>query len=65
MVSFTVVILNAALAVLSDKVCVCVCVCGGGGGGGVSPLFDIHCSFTVLIIITLQLLQYRQHSLNM
>ena len=37
MVSFTVVILNAALAVLSDKgqcVCVCVCVCGGGGGGG-------------------------------
>ena len=31
------VILNAALAVLSDKgqcVCVCVCVCGGGGGGG-------------------------------
>ena len=29
-VSFTVVILNAALAVLSDKglcVCVCVCVC--------------------------------------
>ena len=36
-VSFTVVILNAAL---SDKasvcVCVCVCVCvwGGGGGGG-------------------------------
>ena len=29
------VILNAALAVLSDKglyVCVCVCVCGGGGG---------------------------------
>ena len=32
MVSFTVVILNAALAVLSDKgqyvsVCVCVCVC--------------------------------------
>ena len=34
-VSFTVVILNAALAVLSDKgQCVCVCVCGGGGGGG-------------------------------
>ena len=34
-VSFTVVILNAAL---SDKasvcVCVCVCVCVGGGGGG-------------------------------
>ena len=32
MVSFTVVILNAALAVLSDKgqcVCVCVCVLGG------------------------------------
>ena len=29
-VSFTVVILNAALAVLSDKgVCVCVCVLGG------------------------------------
>ena len=36
MVSFTVVILNAALAVLSDKgLCVCVCVWGGGGGGGV------------------------------
>ena len=37
MVSFTVVILNAALAVLGDKgqcVCVCVCVCVGGGGGG-------------------------------
>ena len=34
-VSFTVVILNAALAVLSDKgLCVCVCVCVGGGGGG-------------------------------
>ena len=32
-VSFTVVILNAALAVLSVKgQCVCVCVCGGGGG---------------------------------
>ena len=30
MVSFTVVILNAALAVLSDKG---LCVCGGGGGG--------------------------------
>ena len=30
MVSFTVVILNAALAVLSDKgQCVCVCVLGG------------------------------------
>ena len=29
-VSFTVVILNAAL---SDKASVCVCVCGGGGGG--------------------------------
>ena len=28
-VSFTVVILNAALAVLAS-----VCVCGGGGGGG-------------------------------
>ena len=34
MVSFTVVILNAALAVLSDKgQCVCVCVCVWGGGG--------------------------------
>ena len=38
-VSYTVVILNAALAVLSDKgqcvcVCVCVCVCGEGGEGG-------------------------------
>ena len=43
-VSYTVVILNAALAVLSDKgqcVCVCVCVCvweggreGGAGHGG-------------------------------
>ena len=32
MVSFTVVILNAALAVLSDKG-QCVCVWGGGGGG--------------------------------
>ena len=33
-VSYTVVILNAALAVLSDKgQCVCVCVWGGGGGG--------------------------------
>ena len=33
MVSFTVVILNAALAVLREKgLCVCVCVCGGGGG---------------------------------
>ena len=32
-VSFTVVILNAALAVLSVKG-QCVCVCGGGGGGG-------------------------------
>ena len=32
-VSFTVVILNAAL---SDKASVCVCVCGGGGGGGIS-----------------------------
>ena len=34
-VSYTVVILNAALAVLSDKgqcVCVCVCVCVGRGG---------------------------------
>ena len=31
-VSFTVVILNAALAVLSDKG-LCVCVWGGGGGG--------------------------------
>ena len=31
MVSFTVVILNAALAVLSDKGCVCVCVCVLGG----------------------------------
>ena len=41
MVSFTVVILNAALAVLSDKglcvcVCVCVCVCGGGGGADIN-----------------------------
>ena len=33
MVSFTVVILNAALAVLSDKG-LCVCVGGGGGPGG-------------------------------
>ena len=32
MVSFTLVILNAALAVLSDKG-LCVCVWGGGGGG--------------------------------
>ena len=52
MVSFTVVILNAALAVLSDKgqcVCVCVCVClGGGGGGGGGGLWSpphVHKSF--------------------
>ena len=43
-VSFTVVILNAAL---SDKasvcVCVCVCVCvwGGGGGGGGYDIYDM------------------------
>ena len=38
MVSFTVVILNAALAVLSDKgLCVCVCVGGGGGVGSCDP----------------------------
>ena len=41
-VIFTVVILNAALAVLSDKgqcVCVCVCVCVWGGGGLVVKWF--------------------------
>ena len=45
MVSFTVVILNAALAVLSDKgqcVCVCVCVCVGGGGGGGGGVKKTH-----------------------
>ena len=36
MVSFTVVILNAALAVLSDKG-LCVCVWGGGGVGSCDP----------------------------
>ena len=48
-VSFTVVILNAAL---SDKasVCVCVCVCvgggGGGGGGGNLALIECTCSLS-------------------
>ena len=48
MVSFTVVILNAALAALSDKglcvcvcvcVCLCTCVCTCGGGGLVVKWF--------------------------
>ena len=45
-VSFTVVILNAAL---SDKasvcVCVCVCVCVWGGGGGGGEGGGCMCSF--------------------
>ena len=41
MVSFTVVILNAALAVLSDKG-LCVCVCGGGRAGVQSDFPHVH-----------------------
>ena len=46
-VSFIVVILNAALAALSDKG-QCVCVCGGGGGVGLlspEPPIIVHYKF--------------------
>ena len=53
-VSFTVVILNAALAVLSDKgQYVCVCVWGGGGGGGEAPLYPpLNCACVSITAMT-------------
>ena len=70
-VSFTVVILNAAL---SDKasvcVCVCVCVCGGGGGGGwktsseieVCGPYSMHAALWYVAVVTAWSIGLQNHS---